>query len=111
MILLSLGFMSYLFAGSGASALPASNVPVNNAAVNAINGAANQAVNVAAQAAEGVVNAAAGVKNAVFGVANAAANGMAKAANDVAEAVGVAPGNGKNTLTNLANILKTPIRQ
>jgi hypothetical protein len=111
LVLVSLGFISYLFAGgAGASALPASNVPVNNAAVNAINGAANQAVNVATNAAEGVANAAAGVKNAVFGVANAAANGVVKAANDVAEAVGVAPGNGKNTLTNLANILKTPVR-
>ncbi len=109
LILLSLGFISYLFMGSGSSALPASNVPVNNAAVNAINGAANQAVNVAAQAAEGVANAAAGVKDAVFGVANAAANGVVRAANDVAEVV--APGNGKNTLTNLANILKTPTRQ
>jgi hypothetical protein len=111
LILLSIGFISYLFMGSGASALPASNVPVNNAAVNAINSAANQAVNVAAQAAEGVTNAVAGVANAVVGVANAAANGVAKAANDVAEVVGIPPGNGKNTLTNLANILKTPTRQ
>lgn len=109
LILLSLGFISYLFMGSGSSALPASNVPMNNAAVNAINGATNQAVNVAGQAFEGVTNAVEGVKNAVFGVANAAVNGVVKAANDVAEVV--APGNGKNTLTNLANILKTPNRQ
>ena len=113
LILFSLGFMSYLFTGSGASALPASNMPVNNAAVNAINGAANQAVNVAAQAAEGVADVAGDVKDAVFGVANAAANGVAKAANDVAQFAGFpgAAGNGKNTLTNLANILRTPVNR
>lgn len=109
LILLSLGFISYLFMGSGASALPATNLPANNAAVQVVNQAANQVTNAAAQAAEGVTNAVAGVKDAVFGVANAAANGAAKAATDVAQVVGVGATNTKNTLQNLANILKTPV--
>ena len=109
LILVSLGFISYLFMGSGPSALPATNLPANNAAVQAVNEAANQVTNVAAQAAEGVTNAVVGMKDAVFGVANAAANGAAKAATDVAEAVGVGATNTKNTLQNLANILKTPV--
>ena len=95
--------------GSGASALPATNLPANNIAVQAVNEAANQVTNVAAQAAEGVQNAVFGVKDAVVGVANAAANGAAKAATDVAQAVGVGATNTKNTLQNLANILKTPV--
>ena len=98
LILVSLGFISYLFMGSGASALPATNFPANNAAVQVVNEAANQVTNVAAQAAEGVQNAVVGVKDAVFGVANAAANGAAKAATDVAQAVGVGATNTKNTL-------------
>jgi hypothetical protein len=109
LILVSLGFISYLFMGSGASALPATNFPANNAAVQVVNEAANQVTNVAAQAVDGVTNAVAGVKDAVFGVANAAANGAAKAATDVAQVVGVGATNTKNTLQNLANILKTPV--
>lgn len=107
LIIVSLGFISYLFMGSGASALPATNLPANNAAVQAVNQAANQVTNVAAQAVEGVTNAVEGVKDAIVGVANAAANGANRAANDVAHAVGVT--NSKNTLQNLANILKTPV--
>jgi hypothetical protein len=109
LILVSLGFISYLFMGSGASALPATNLPANNIAVQAVNEAANQVTNVAAQATEGVQNAVVGLKDAVVGVANAAANGATKAANDVAQAVGVGATNTKNTLQNLANILKTPV--
>jgi hypothetical protein len=66
-ILLYLGF---LYATQGASALPASNVPVANAAevVNTANDAINTVTNTVANAAAAVTNTA---SNAVTGVTNA----------------------------------------
>ena len=96
-ILLYLGF---LYATQGASALPASNVPVANAVevVNTANDAINTVTNTVANAAAAVTNTAA---NAVTGVTNAL--GITNRRNN---------GNYQNrqgVLSNLGKILTTPL--
>jgi hypothetical protein len=97
-ILLYLGF---LYATQGASALPASNVPVANATeiVNNANDAINAVTNTVANAAAAVTNTASsavtGVTNAL-GITNKRYNGAANQ-------------NRQGVLSNLGRILTTPI--
>ncbi len=97
MILGALMYIGFLYQTKGAEALPASNVPVANAAevVNAVNEAVTNAVNAANEA---VVNATNQAAKAVNNTVNAAVN-----------AVNGRPTNNRDgILANLGNILKTP---
>ncbi len=97
MILGALMYMAFLYQTKGADALPASNVPVANAAevVNAVNEAVTNAVNAANEA---VVNATNQAAKAVNNTVNAAVNAVN----------GRPTNNREGILTNLGNILKTP---
>lgn len=94
-ILLYLGF---LYATQGASALPASNVPVANAAeiVNTANDAINAVTNTVANAASAITNTVSGVTNAI-GITNTNKRNNGNYQNR------------QGVLSNLGKILTTPI--
>jgi hypothetical protein len=107
LILAVLFYMGFLFGTEGPSALPASNLPTNNATVNAVVNNVNKAVNAVNNHVNNAVNA---VSNTV----NSAADAVGSTIDSAANAVGLGNTNrnriGRNNgiLNNLSNILKTP---